>query len=93
MNKDNAKDYLPLVQALAAGKVIQIKEAGGGWADCNPTFTINAENYRIKPEPREMWVNHYPGGVMAGHYESKESAYEQRSSHKAVQVLYREVME
>lgn len=34
MNKDNAKDYLPLVQALADGKVIQGKFLDG-WRDLN----------------------------------------------------------
>lgn len=62
MNSTNAKDYLPLVQALAEGKVIQGRMAySGRWEDMPEEFDFSgpAESYRIKPEPREIWVNHY----------------------------------
>lgn len=61
MNSSNAKDYLPLVQALAEGKVIQRRTFScDPWKDCqDPDFTLSIANYRIKPEPREIWVNHY----------------------------------
>lgn len=59
MNKDNAAQYLPLVQALADGKVIQHNPrvmVNAEWIDLhNPAFTEPPENYRIKPEPREWW--------------------------------------
>ena len=52
MNKDNAKDYLPLVQALAEGKTIQVlDEERKDWIDLkNATFAYRASDYRIKPE-------------------------------------------
>ena len=53
MNKDNAKEFLPLIQALADGKTIQIKPLDCEWED---TYRIDvcypAIYYRIKPEPR-----------------------------------------
>ncbi len=52
MNKDNAKDYLPLVQALAEGKQIQIRDHGGWHDETNPNFVLEIERYRIKPEPK-----------------------------------------
>lgn len=57
MNKDNAKDYLPLVQALAEGKVVQINTADG-WEDLTAEISLcfAPDQYRIKPEPRELWV-------------------------------------
>lgn len=61
MNKDNARDYLPLVQALAEGKTIQVKihNFEGNflhWEDeDNPTWRVPAEHYRIKPEPKKGW--------------------------------------
>lgn len=62
MNKDNAKDYLPLVQAMAEGKVIQILMDNGKWEDVESTlFSENAEFYRVKPEPKVIWVNRYMG--------------------------------
>jgi hypothetical protein len=53
MNKDNAKDYLPLVQALANGKIIQCNDRGE-WVDVDTLYTdcYGPYEYRIKPSPR-----------------------------------------
>lgn len=55
MNKDTAKDYLPLVQALAEGKTIQWMNMGGEWHDqiIETSFAAPADRYRIKPEPSQ----------------------------------------
>ena len=54
MNKDNAKHFLPLVQALAEGKTIQVFICGE-WHDLdNPNFDDAHYKYRIKPEPIEV---------------------------------------
>lgn len=61
MNKENAKDYLPLVQALAEGKTIQHCKVSGEassdyWQDCiAPTFGDKASRYRIKPEQKKQY--------------------------------------
>lgn len=56
MNKNNAKDFLPLVQALAEGKTIQYKNDLGEWGDIREvTFRSDFYNYRIKSEPIQMW--------------------------------------
>ena len=56
MNASNAKDYLPLVQALAEGKTIQKFSDGDGWEDVrSPSFECPAKLYRIKPEPKKGW--------------------------------------
>ena len=50
MTKENAKDFLPLVQALADGKTIQFLSCDE-WVDLDdPNFGNNIEKYRIKPE-------------------------------------------
>ncbi len=91
MNKDNAKEYLPLVQALAEGKVIQSKFADG-WEDLDVvSFDLAARCYRIKHEPREIWVNTYPGGDRYLHDSAEDAA-----SYADVNVAtrhYREVIE
>ncbi len=53
MTKDNAKDYLPLVQALVDGKTLQLKfKNDTKWSECGDvSFSYPAELYRIKPEP------------------------------------------
>jgi hypothetical protein len=54
MNKDNAAQFLPLVQALADGKTIQYRDHQGLWKDGYQTsFVYDPEDYRIKPTPRE----------------------------------------
>lgn len=58
MNKQNAKDYLPLVQALADGKTIQLAGYENNWSDLDcPDFTATPNKHRIKPEPHpaESW--------------------------------------
>jgi hypothetical protein len=53
MNKQNAHQYLPLVQALSEGKTIQ-RSISDQWIDGeNFDFSFPPESYRIKPEPRE----------------------------------------
>lgn len=100
MNKDNAKDYLPLVHALAEGKLIQVNitfpSKEEKWRDigCGDVeFCYPPAAYRIKPQPKELWVNRYPNGVNAGNYDSRLDAYDHRANDTAIQVLYREVIE
>lgn len=85
MNKENAKDYLPLVQALADRKVIQFKGCDDGkWmdVDCIHSSSYSPSRYRIKPEPREIWVAFQFCGAYDSHkfYKSKDAAY--RDGHK-----------
>lgn len=62
MNKDNAAQFLPLVQKLAEGKAIQFNQGTADnpqWMDSEDIFFAgNPEYYRVKPEPREwdVWV-------------------------------------
>ena len=57
MNSENAHLYLPLIQALAEGKTIQMLSAdGNSWDDYSDVcFTHESNQYRVKPEPRE-WL-------------------------------------
>ena len=69
MNKENAHLFLPLVQALADGKIIQYQAEDESWLDYSEnhdlSFAQDARFYRIKPEPRtfEMWY-YKPTGRM-----------------------------
>ena len=99
MNKDTAKNYLPLVQALADGKVIQgfyrKSDSSGAWLDLEGSivFDAPADQYRIKPEPKEIWMNRYPNGVESGPYDSEQEAHRLRANDTSVSVRYREVIE
>lgn len=54
MNKNNAAQYLPLVQALAEGKTLEYNSLLGWENRKDFDFTASPECYRIKPEPREF---------------------------------------
>lgn len=94
MNKDNAKDFLPLVQALADGKVIQVKFFDR-WADLEVAhFDMDADMYRIKPEPREFFIIRYKDGSENGPFCDKEEAegFALHDDEYSI-VRYREVIE
>ena len=83
MTRERAKQILPMLQAYAEGKTIQIK-ADDGWEDLNePSFAEPFDSlYRVKPEPKyrpfaskaECWnemLKHQPFGWVRG----KRSGY------------------
>ena len=63
MNKENAKKYLPVLQALADGKQLEYRNGFGEWGVTDniyyPYFEIDPTCYRIKPEPRiwSFWLD------------------------------------
>lgn len=95
MNKDTAKDCLPLVQALADGRSIKYRIGAEEWYDREQfDFSDKPENYRIKPEPREIWVNEWDGNgfvVFSTEREAMEHANRYGIGHMTTR--YREVME
>lgn len=57
MNKQEAKELLPIIQAFADGKAIEVRSNSkynpGEWIETTtPTFDIKSHEYRIKPEPK-----------------------------------------
>lgn len=74
MNRNQAKELLPIIKAFSEGKVIQMKTVDKGWQDILfASFDSNPEDYRIKPEPtyrpfkdaEECWqemLKHQPFG-------------------------------
>jgi len=53
MLKEEAKDFLPIIQAWADGKTIQLQESNCVWVDANCLdFSRPLCRYRIKPEKK-----------------------------------------
>ena len=54
MNRSQAKELLPIIQAYVDGRKIEYREKGEEyWGVTNtPTFNIDSNEYRIKPEPK-----------------------------------------
>ncbi len=96
MTKDEAKEYLPLITALAEGKTIQfLNTTSKEWRDCNTmnVFGYAPECFRIKPEPKVIWVNEYTDGNHNA-YRSKERAMNMsKNDNTRVAVKYIEVIE
>lgn len=99
MNKSNAHLYLPLVQALADGK-LQIR-VGERWIDISQDegvcFIDEPSEYRRKPEPREWWIVEISATTRLA-FNSRESACsfiadESRKLPKLTVVHVREVQE
>ena len=83
------------MQALTEGKVIQWKHRVGGWIDSDElSDAFPASGYRIKPEPREIWVNEWkPAGKVV--FDSAEDAAEHAKRYGIGHVTkrYREAIE
>jgi hypothetical protein len=79
----DTKQMIEVLQAYERGERVQCRVASNEeWMDCAlksaaptivPTFSFGCHEYRIKPQPREWWINRYPGGGI-GIYDSKELA-------------------
>lgn len=56
MTREEAKAFLPILEAYSKGGMIQYL-SGGEWDNINgPAFDSGPSRYRIKPEPRTFWV-------------------------------------
>jgi len=96
MNKENAKDFLPLVQALADGKVIQnISADRSQWWDMEKiVFSMSPEDYRVKPEPRVWYANLYPDNSGSIHPEEENADLNmQVNARKNTRIRVREILD
>ena len=57
MNRDRAKELLPIIEAFGEGAAIQVDSSSGWYDEECPSFGNDASTYRIKPEPEVIWVN------------------------------------
>ena len=63
MTRERAKELLPVIQAWAEGKEIQVSLDGKDWRTLpspNPMFENENWEWRVKPEPREFWIENSP---------------------------------
>ena len=92
MTREEAKNLLPIIQAFAEGKVIEIFDDEIGWVKKEkPKFNLNPDFYRIKPVPKyrpfksqeECWneMHHHPDfgwikGNVTGEYKQIIRVYD-----------------
>lgn len=74
MNREEAKNLLPVIQAFAEGKDVQWKYKGNdNWHDAKGPTWSEDHDWRIKPEPLECWVVKDCDGDLSVH-QTKEEA-------------------
>ena len=56
MNREQAKQLLPIIQAFADGAEVQYQCGNGDWRDVIDPCFGPYDKYRIKPKPVERWV-------------------------------------
>lgn len=54
MNRQQAKDFLPIIQAFAEGKTVEYLSNDNWVKQETFCFIDNVRNYRIKPEPKYL---------------------------------------
>lgn len=82
MNRERAKELLPIIQAFAEGEEIEWKDSGSDdeWTNYEHAqeYTFSFEDkdcdFRIKPEPFECWMNIYPENKGGHPYPTEEEA-------------------
>lgn len=93
MTRDEWKERLPLIQAFVEGAEIEVHYPNGLWRTTGESvnFLSTLLTYRIKPKPKDIWVNEYKDFSWA--YKSTEDA-EHNVGHSALRVAvhYREVL-
>lgn len=73
MNREETKEAIKVMQAYAEGKEIEYR-TGNVWCLCrNPSWSFGDIYYRIKPEPKVIWVNEYEDGTGSA-YTSRDQA-------------------
>ena len=82
MTREEARQAAKVLQAYADGKTVQCKQRSkaGQWQDLDATagvFNWTQYLYRIKPEPRVVYVCDYGDGIFNHNtHESRERARE-----------------
>ena len=99
------EEQIKLLQAVLDGKTLQCASIidPTNWKDANPTWydavkrgnqsiDVACYNWRIKPEPKVIWVNEYQDGYAVG-YSSECTAIKAAaaSQFRRVAVKYQEV--
>lgn len=85
---------IEVVTAFKNGKKIEFKNPtiGTWWEARHPRWNFYHYDYRVKPEPMELWVNVYDDGSGMG-YTNKASALNRAGMYFARKaVLFREVI-
>lgn len=91
------QEKIAVMLAAVDGKAIEVRRVGESRTDdrwyqsVGPSWDWASREYRVKPEPKEIYVNEYSTGFSS--YSDKSSAERAACSALRKAVLYREVIE
>jgi hypothetical protein len=72
------QEKIDVLTAYRDGKQIQTRERGihdSEWSEtASPTWDFSRAEYRVKPEPRRIWVNSYAKQYTSFYFNSKMKA-------------------
>jgi hypothetical protein len=88
MTRDETIAAIAVMQAFVDGKDIEARfRRDDEWASCEwPTWRFDLGQFRIKPEPRVIYVNEYDSDLSATHHMSEPSARVNATSDRNHQV-------
>ncbi len=67
MNREQAKELLPIIKAYADGKEIEIRSDNEWRVLADPNFGGNTKSYRVKLEPRVIFVDNETNKIVGPH--------------------------
>lgn len=90
-------EMITVLQAYKDGYMIQAKEKNTrGYFEClkDPSWNFADFDYRVKPKPKEIWVNEFPNRYHLAAFHHEKDAIDSASD-KCVRVAvkYREVVD
>lgn len=91
-------EMVAVIQEHKRGKKIQAIAHEGpdrllGWVDVFPNWDFYRCDFRVKPEPREWWVNVYSDISLNRVHESRTKADQLGTAHRIECIRVREVLE
>ena len=90
----NTLDKIKIMQAFVDGKEIELMATHGGWVMLapNPKWNWDVYSYRIKLQPKIIYVNEYGDDMDAVHYSEQEAKEDSGCGAIRVAVKYKEVI-
>ena len=67
-------EMIAVLQAFERGEVIEYRPKNSQrWGSAEPIWNFSQFDYRVKPKPREWWLNVYERGSAISHHSRAEA--------------------
>jgi len=94
VNREEAKELLPIIQGFSEGKDIQFKYRGGEWkdhGDVSAGFSNGDTEWRITPGVVVFWVNVSESGNITPHKTEDNAKTATLGAHSCYHIIARRV--